>query len=69
MEHSGAEASCLGRNVGEARDNHVHVSVTRPEHSRWSTFVEDSQWLSSITQIYEGTNQVQRVVVAKHLLK
>jgi alkylation response protein AidB-like acyl-CoA dehydrogenase len=24
---------------------------------------------AKITQIYEGTNQVQRVVVAKHLLK
>jgi hypothetical protein len=25
--------------------------------------------LTAFTQIYEGTNQVQRVVVAKHLLK
>ena len=24
---------------------------------------------AKITQIYEGTNQVQRIVVAKHLLK
>ena len=24
---------------------------------------------AKITQIYEGTNQIQRVVVAKHLLK
>ena len=24
---------------------------------------------AKITQIYEGTNQIQRVVIAKHLLK
>jgi alkylation response protein AidB-like acyl-CoA dehydrogenase len=24
---------------------------------------------STITQIYEGTNQIQRVVMARHLLK
>jgi alkylation response protein AidB-like acyl-CoA dehydrogenase len=24
---------------------------------------------AKITQIYEGTNQIQRIVVAKHLLK
>jgi len=29
---------------------------------------ETDRW-STITQIYEGTNQIQRLVMARHLLK
>jgi alkylation response protein AidB-like acyl-CoA dehydrogenase len=39
---------------------HAHAACDLPaETARWST----------ITQIYEGTNQVQRMVMARQLLK
>jgi alkylation response protein AidB-like acyl-CoA dehydrogenase len=37
----------------------AHVGAEHPETARWST----------IAQIYEGTNQVQRMVMARQLLK
>jgi alkylation response protein AidB-like acyl-CoA dehydrogenase len=39
--------------------SHRPVGYLPAETARWST----------ITQIYEGTNQVQRVVMARQLLK
>jgi alkylation response protein AidB-like acyl-CoA dehydrogenase len=39
---------------------HAHAACDLPaETARWST----------ITQIYEGTNQIQRMVMARQLLK
>ena len=37
-------------------------------YQRWHLPAETARW-STITQIYEGTNQIQRMVMARQLLK
>jgi alkylation response protein AidB-like acyl-CoA dehydrogenase len=39
-----------------------------PRRSTGHLTVETARW-STITQIYEGTNQIQRMVMARQLLK
>ena len=39
------------------------------ENSGASRSPENRAYRSTITQIYEGTNQIQRVVMARQLLK
>ena len=43
-------------------------SVLTPEVSTCRLPAETAIW-STITQIYEGTNQIQRMVMARQLLK
>ena len=43
-------------------------SVLTPDRSTREQPAETARW-STITQIYEGTNQIQRVVMARQLLK
>jgi hypothetical protein len=43
-------------------------SVLTPRHPARRLPAETARW-STITQIYEGTNQIQRVVMARQLLK
>ena len=42
-------------------DDCIHAVLIEPQLER---FMRDAK----ITQIYEGTNQIQRVVMAQHLL-
>ena len=43
-------------------------SVLTHDHPKCRLPAETARW-STITQIYEGTNQIQRVVMARQLLK
>ena len=43
-------------------------SVLTPQRPTRDLAAETARW-STITQIYEGTNQIQRVVMARQLLK
>jgi hypothetical protein len=43
-------------------------SVLTPDHPARYLPAETDRW-STITQIYEGTNQIQRMVMARQLLK
>ena len=43
-------------------------SVLTPRHPTGHLPAETARW-STITQIYEGTNQIQRMVMARQLLK
>ena len=43
-------------------------SVLTPGHPTRDLPAEPGRW-STITQIYEGTNQVQRIVMARQVLK
>jgi len=43
-------------------------SVLTPSCQTWCLPAETARW-STITQIYEGTNQIQRMVMARQLLK
>jgi hypothetical protein len=43
-------------------------SVLTPRRPSWRLPAETAAQ-STITQIYEGTNQIQRMVMARHLLK
>jgi alkylation response protein AidB-like acyl-CoA dehydrogenase len=42
--------------------------VLTPHHLACHLPAETARW-STITQIYEGTNQIQRVVMARQILK
>jgi alkylation response protein AidB-like acyl-CoA dehydrogenase len=42
--------------------------VLTPPHTARDLPAETARW-STITQIYEGTNQIQRMVTARQLLK
>jgi hypothetical protein len=54
------EASMSGRRpcAGSVLTHHHRIGHLPAETARWST----------ITQIYEGTNQIQRMVMARHIL-
>ena len=65
----GAMAKCFASDVGHAGDDGRRPAARRlrllRRTSRSERFMRDAK----ITQIYEGTNQVQRVVISKRLLK
>jgi alkylation response protein AidB-like acyl-CoA dehydrogenase len=50
------------------RRTHRAGSVLTPVRPMCQLPAETARW-STITQIYEGTNQIQRVVMARQLLK
>jgi alkylation response protein AidB-like acyl-CoA dehydrogenase len=62
-------AACLGWRAQLAWRGGIgaeSVLTTRPPSGHLPA--ETARW-STITQIYEGTNQIQRVVMARQLLK
>ncbi len=64
-------------NLHVVTDHFVGACVTTTSYPMWKlcscpnlpSFSVATTYSNNYTQIYEGTNQIQRVVVAKHLLK
>ncbi len=65
----GAAAKCFASDVAMAGDRRTPYSSSAATATPRDFPVERMMRDAKITQIYEGTNQIQRVVMARQLLK
>jgi alkylation response protein AidB-like acyl-CoA dehydrogenase len=64
------QAVCRPWSVGHVRPTATNVHLVCPARATASEYrARSSNALSKITQIYEGTNQIQRMVMARALLR